>query len=75
MKTLPDGLIPIHRTPEFSETSLPDGLKKQHRTKAGIWAKIIVLGRQASIPHPRATAGNNRPVAGAPWGGGTYSPA
>ena len=39
---LPEHFIPYKQTPIFTETSLPDGLKKDHSTKTGVWAKIIV---------------------------------
>ena len=43
---LPDGFAPYKRTPEFDETSIPDGLRKQHTTRAGVWAVIHVLSGQ-----------------------------
>ena len=43
MKTLPANLRPYQRTPEFTETTVPAGLLKQHTTKAGTWGKILVL--------------------------------
>ena len=39
----PEGLIFKQRTPEFDETSLPAGLRKDHTTKNGTWAKIYVV--------------------------------
>lgn len=43
---LPDGLAPYRRTPLFDQDSLPAGLKREHRTKAGVWALIhVVEGR------------------------------
>ena len=39
----PDGLIPYRRTPEFDETSIPAGLRAEHATKRGTWARIHVL--------------------------------
>ena len=39
----PDGLVPYRRTPEFDETSIPAGLRREHATKRGIWARIHVL--------------------------------
>src|SRR6185295_16850462 len=39
---LPEGFIPYNRTPEFTEESVPAGLRSDHSTKAGVWAKIIV---------------------------------
>ena len=43
MKTLPSNVVPYKRTPEFSDLTVPTGLLKSHNTKAGVWAKIIVL--------------------------------
>ena len=31
------------RTDEFSELTIPAGLKKRHSTKTGVWARICVL--------------------------------
>jgi len=31
------------KTPIFTEKSLPTGLKNDHSTKAGVWAKIVVI--------------------------------
>ena len=36
-------LAPYKRTPVFDETTLPDGLRREHRTKAGVWGIIRVL--------------------------------
>jgi tellurite resistance-related uncharacterized protein len=38
---MPDGFIPYKRTPVFTE--IPAALRKDHSTKAGVWAKITVL--------------------------------
>ena len=43
MRTLPDGVSEYARTREFSEASVPDNLLKRHRTRAGAWARIVVL--------------------------------
>ncbi len=34
---------PYHSTPVFDENSLPEALRKQHTTKAGVWGVIRVL--------------------------------
>lgn len=34
---------PYKSTPEFDENSLPAGLRKEHRTKPGVWGIIRVL--------------------------------
>lgn len=43
MKILPAGIESFSRTPEFSEESIPAGLKKEHRVRAGVWGRIVVL--------------------------------
>ncbi len=46
MDALPNGLEPYRRTPLFDQDSLPAGLRREHRTKAGVWALIhVVEGR------------------------------
>ena len=39
----PDGLAAYRRTPEFDETTIPAGLKSEHATKRGVWARIHVV--------------------------------
>ena len=39
----PDGLAAYRRTPEFDETTIPAGLRSEHATKRGAWARIHVL--------------------------------
>ena len=43
MKALPEGVARYGGTPEFSDGSIPASLLRSHRTKAGTWAKIVVL--------------------------------
>ncbi len=43
MKPLPPDLVPYQRTPEFSEATVPAGLRRRHATKAGVWGRICVL--------------------------------
>ncbi len=43
MKTLPEGVKAYARTATFSARTTPEKLLKSHRTKAGTWAKIVVL--------------------------------
>lgn len=43
MKTLPDHVTAYKRTPNFTEATVPKGLLKAHKTKAGTWGNIIVL--------------------------------
>ncbi|HHX81497.1 MAG TPA: DUF1971 domain-containing protein [Pseudomonadaceae bacterium] len=40
---LPSGVVPYRRTGEFTEQTLPTGLRKDHSTKPGVWALIHVL--------------------------------
>lgn len=40
---LPAGLAAYRRTPIFTETTLPGGLRHRHQTKPGVWALITVL--------------------------------
>jgi len=43
---LPAGLTAYKQTPIFDQNSLPAGLRREHRTKAGVWALIhVVEGR------------------------------
>jgi tellurite resistance-related uncharacterized protein len=35
--------LPYKTTPVFDENTLPGGLRKDHRTKAGVWGIIRVL--------------------------------
>ena len=41
---LPGGLVSYRRTPEFTEETVPAGLKRAHSTKEGVWGLIHVLG-------------------------------
>ena len=43
MTTLPETVSPLRRTDEFTETTLPDGLRRRHTTKASVWGRIQVL--------------------------------
>ncbi len=43
MKALPEGVARYGGTPEFSDGSIPASLLRSHRTKAGTWAKVVVL--------------------------------
>ena len=37
------GSTPYKSTPVFDENTLPAGLRKEHRTKAGVWGVITIL--------------------------------
>ncbi|NKB58416.1 MAG: DUF1971 domain-containing protein [Alphaproteobacteria bacterium] len=43
MKKLPATVRAYSRSPTFDETSIPDALRKNHQTKAGVWGVINVL--------------------------------
>ncbi len=43
MERLPDGLEPYNRTPEFTHSSVPAGLLRDHATKHGVWGVIHVV--------------------------------
>ena len=43
MRALPEGLALVRRTPEFTEDTLPAGLRRRHSTKAGTWGRIVVF--------------------------------
>ncbi len=40
---LPADFVPYKRTDVFTERSVPAGLRKDHSTKAGVWARIVVV--------------------------------
>ncbi|MET0377423.1 MAG: DUF1971 domain-containing protein [Spongiibacteraceae bacterium] len=54
MKPLPETVVAYKRTPEFDESSVPNGLLKSHQTKENVWGKIVVLegALQYSILQP-----------------------
>jgi tellurite resistance-related uncharacterized protein len=41
--SLPDGLVCYRELGPFDETSLPSGLRAEHRLKLGTWALLTVL--------------------------------
>ena len=43
MKPLPEGVNAYARTATFSAWTIPHKLLKSHRTKAGTWAKIVIV--------------------------------
>jgi len=43
MNSLPEGVAVYARTATFSARSIPENLRRYHRTKAGTWAKIVIL--------------------------------
>ena len=42
MPELPAGAAEYKRTGTFTEQTVPGGLLREHRTKPGVWAKIVV---------------------------------
>ena len=42
MKQLPANVKAYHRTPDFDAASVPAGLLREHRTKAGTWGLIVI---------------------------------
>jgi tellurite resistance-related uncharacterized protein len=55
---LPPDVRPYKRTAEFTEATLPEGLRRAHDTKPGVWGLIHVLeGRLAyRVTDPRRAA-------------------
>jgi tellurite resistance-related uncharacterized protein len=43
MRALPSEVVAYKRTPEFTHDTVPAGLLRSHRTKAGVWGRICVL--------------------------------
>lgn len=43
MKILPSNVVAYKRTAEFTAESVPPALLRNHSTKAGVWAKIVIL--------------------------------
>ena len=72
MNSLPPGAAPYSRSPEFSETTVPEALRRRHQTKRGVWARICVLeGRLryrvlASEPPEEFTLSPEQPGIAAP---------
>jgi len=44
--SVPETAKPYKRTPDFTEHTVPDGLLKDHATKAGVWGVITVVSGQ-----------------------------
>lgn len=40
---LPSDAGVYKKTPDFTEISLPDALRREHNTKRGVWGRIVVL--------------------------------
>ena len=52
MTKLPEAAKPYRRTPTFTETTVPAGLLKDHKTAAGVWGVINVLSGVLSFRRP-----------------------
>jgi tellurite methyltransferase len=39
---MPDDAAVYKRTDDFTETTVPAGLRRDHATKAGVWGRIVV---------------------------------
>lgn len=42
MENLPDNVGLYKTTPEFNEDTIPEGFKRNHKTAANIWGRIVV---------------------------------
>jgi tellurite resistance-related uncharacterized protein len=55
---IPDDYVPYKQTDVFTAATMPAGLRKDHTTKAGIWARIVVaegrLGYHVQPPLARS---------------------
>ena len=40
---IPAAFVAYKRTPEFDEATVPAGLRRDHSTKTGVWARIVVV--------------------------------
>lgn len=43
MKAMPRDMQPYKRTAVFTQDGIPAGLLHRHHTKAGVWARIVLL--------------------------------
>ncbi len=55
IRELPDGLKPYRRTDTFTPATVPVGLLRDHKTKAGVWGLIHVV--QGSLTYRIAVTG------------------
>ncbi len=46
MQEIPKHVTAYKKTAEFDELNIPKGLLNAHQTKAGVWAKIVILEGQ-----------------------------
>ncbi len=67
----PEGLVAYRRTPEFDEKTIPAGLRSEHATKRGVWARIRVV---SGALHYRAGAPIHRSIRVVPSSGAVIVP-
>ncbi len=70
MEELPDHVTPYRRTPDFTHDSVPKGLLRDHKTRAGVWGKIHVLAGSV-VYHVQGRA---KPIALTPERPGIIAP-
>ena len=46
-----EGMVAYKRTPGFDELTMPAGLRREHRTRPGVWAAITVVGAGFDTAH------------------------
>lgn len=42
MQTLPNDVYAYNRTPSFTDVTIPDSIRNEHTTKAGVWGILTV---------------------------------
>ncbi|HVZ37546.1 MAG TPA: DUF3565 domain-containing protein [Polyangiaceae bacterium] len=55
MAALPPDVAPYKRSPTFSAETVPEALLREHRTRAGVWAQIVVEEGKLEYVCPRGT--------------------
>lgn len=60
MQSLPANVHPYRRTPEFTESTTPSGLRRDHITKPGVWGVIHVT--QGSLEYHILEPAEERPL-------------
>ena len=57
---LPDGLVPSHSSPIFTQDTLPDALQREHALAAGHWGMLNVL--EGSLRFVNLETGETRKI-------------